>query len=84
MKSIYGQYVHEFVNKNGQTRYTIAAWNEDNGQYEYPMSKKERELTGCHTYVARSVKGIASFVGSYVSRSKALRRARYVFGENIN
>jgi hypothetical protein len=72
------QYVHEFTDKQGVVRFAVAEWDEANNQYTCPMDNQERELTGAHTKFARKLEGL----GGYRDRTKALRRARYLFGES--
>ncbi len=73
----YTQYVHEFTDANGVPRWAVAHWNPDSGQYTCPMDVRERQLTGASAYYAKTPAGI----GGYTDRQKALRRARYLFGE---
>jgi len=73
----YAQYVHAFVDANGVTRYAVGAWDEEKGQYTCPMTDGEMAATGCHTKFAKTPAGL----GGYVSRARALRRARYIFGQ---
>lgn len=74
----YTQYVHEYTDDQGRTRYAVAEWDADKAQYTAPLDKRTYELTGCFAEFARTPKGI----GGYLTRSKALRRARYLFGPN--
>jgi hypothetical protein len=71
----YTQYVHEYVDDNGKTRYAVGQWVESAGQYQCPLDNRTAELTGCYAEFARTAKGL----GGYLTRSKALRRARYLF-----
>lgn len=73
----YTQYLYEFEDKKGVTRWAVAEWNPETGQYTCPMDARERELTGCSAYFAKTPAGI----GGYTDRQKALRRARYLFGD---
>lgn len=75
----YTQFVHEFVDGNGVTRYAVAEWNEEHSQWSRPLDAGSRKLTGCHTEVV-GFHGLAS-LGGYKDRKQALRRARYLFGE---
>ncbi len=72
----YTQYVHEYEDSKGVTRWAVAWWDAENAQYRCPMDARERELTGCFAYIAKTPAGI----GGYTDRKKALRRARYLFG----
>ena len=76
----YTRYVHEYIDKQGRTRYAVAEWVEEAGQYQAPLDKRTAKLTGAHTEFARRPEGF----GGYLSRKKALRRARYLFGEMDN
>lgn len=70
------QFVHEFVDDNGQTRYAVAEWDEERGQYVRPFDASEYKLTGCSKEFAKRPGGVQSFK----SRKQALARARYLFG----
>lgn len=71
----YTQYVHEFEDAKGRTRYAVARWDEEKGQYIRPFDEGERIDTGCFAEFARTPSGVQSFT----SRERALRRARYLF-----
>lgn len=71
----YTKYVHEYTDRKGVTRYAVAEWNQESGQYTCPLDMRTYKLTGCHSEFARTPAGI----GGYTSRAKALRRARYLF-----
>lgn len=73
----YTQYVHEFVNENGETRYAVAEWNEQAGQYQRPLTRHDAELTGCSAEFCKNL----NYFGGYIDRARALRRARYLFGQ---
>jgi hypothetical protein len=72
----YTKYIHEFTDDNGRTRYAVAEWDEEKAQYIAPLSKTDRELTGCFAEFAKKPKGL----GGYLDKKRALRRARYLFG----
>ncbi|MFA6270315.1 MAG: hypothetical protein WC657_03845 [Candidatus Paceibacterota bacterium] len=74
----YTQYVHEFIDDQGVTRYAVGEWIESAGQYQCPLDANSRKLTGCHTECARTPSGL----GGYKTKRQALRRARYIFGDN--
>lgn len=76
-KRDFTQYVYEFTDKSGHTRYAVAQWFPDTGQYIRPFDQAEIKAAGCTAEFARSPSGIQS----YHSRKKALRRARYLFYE---
>ena len=75
-RAIYDKYVHEFVDRQGVTRYAVAAWNQASGQYTSPLTRVEQKLTGCSSEFCRDL----NYFGGYTSRRDALRRARYLFG----
>lgn len=70
------QYIHEFVDDDGKTRYAVGVWNPQSGQFTAPLDARTRKLTGCFAEFSGSAKGL----GGYLSRKEALRRARYLFG----
>jgi len=74
------QYVHEFTDKNGQIRYAVAEWNEQNAQYNRPLDKRTAELTGCYAEFSKEL----WYLGGYKTRRQALRRARYLFGNETD
>lgn len=71
----YAQFVHEFTLDNGATRYAVAEWREEQGQYVRPFDATEAKLTGCSAEFARRPEGVQH----YATRSQALARARYLF-----
>lgn len=77
MKAIYDKYVHEFTDERGRTRYAVAEWDAQNGQYICPLDNRTAKLTGCRAEFAKKPDGL----GGYLSRREALRRARYLFGD---
>jgi len=76
-KRNFKQYVHEFVDSRGTTRYAVCDWDEEHAQFTRPMDAGERALTGCHTYFGKT----PADLGGYTSRRAALRRARYLYGD---
>jgi hypothetical protein len=78
----YTQYVHEYVDKNGRTLYAVGQWDESRGEYYRPMDAGERAANGGNVfaYISRDVRNM----GAYTSRTQALRRARYLFGQRGN
>lgn len=75
MKAKFDRFVHEFEDSKGNTRYAVAEWIEEANQYQRPLSVQDQELTGCHTEYTGHIEEF----GGYLSRTKALRRARYLF-----
>ena len=76
----YTQYVHEFVDDRGNTRYAVGEWDEKHAEYICPLDERQRKLTGCFAEFSKKPAGL----GGYLSRQKALRRARYLFGSDPN
>jgi hypothetical protein len=70
----YTQYVHEFIDTFGATRYAVAKW--ENNQYICPLDAHQRKLSGCTSEFATNLQ----WLGGYLTRQQALRRARYLFG----
>lgn len=77
MPQDFTQYVHEFTDDHGRTRWAVGRWEERNAQYYRPLDAKERRLTGCFGEFARRPSGMQSFS----TRRQALRRARTLFSE---
>jgi len=71
------QFVHEYTDDNGVTRYCVAQWQGDKNEYVVPHDARTRALTGCFASFARTPNGL----GGFTDRRKALRRARYLFGQ---
>lgn len=63
-------------------RYALARWVESAGQYQAPMTREARRLTGCHTVSSRTKAGIfaSANVHIYSTRRVALAAARRMFG----
>lgn len=76
MKAKYSDYVHEFVDHTGRTRYAVAEWVESAGQYQCPLDNRTQKLSGCRAEFSRTL----DWLGGYPTRRQALRRARYLFG----
>lgn len=77
MKTKYAQFIHEFIDDQGNTRYAVARWDAENSQYIAPLDVRQQKMTGCFAEYAKTPKGL----GGYLSRREALRRARYLFGK---
>jgi len=62
-------------------RFFVALYNPRNGQYEAPMNKSARELTGCYAVVSRDLSEIFSSpnVTKYRNRASAKRAATRIF-----
>jgi hypothetical protein len=75
----YTQYVHEFTDAAGSTRYAVGEWSAKNAQYTRPLDKRERELTGCFAEFSHTAAGL----GGYRNRAQALRRARYLYRSDV-
>lgn len=67
------RYVHQLPNG----RWTVAYHDPDSNQWFAPMTPKERQITGCHTYFARTLDGLSAT--SYVSKRAATDRARKLY-----
>jgi len=72
------QYVHEYENAIGETRYAVGEWFQERGQYICPHGAHTAKLTGCSGSFAQTAAGLPD---TYESRGRALRRARYLFYE---
>jgi hypothetical protein len=72
----YDQYVHEYKDQRGVTRYAVAEWDQNRGQYTRPTSRRTYKLSGCYAEFSQSV----SYFGGWLTRRQALREARYLFG----
>jgi DNA-directed RNA polymerase subunit RPC12/RpoP len=73
----YAQYVHEYTDDQGRTRYAVARWDEEHAQYIRPLDAAERRLTGCSAEFARTL--THNDIQNYSDRKRALTRARYLF-----
>lgn len=76
MKTIYDQYVHEYTDEKGNTKYVVAAWDTEAGQYTRPLRAYVRKLTGCFAEYSRTLKGLGE---GFATKREALRRARYLY-----
>ena len=74
----YTQYVHEFTNERGETRYAVAEWDEKSGEYTRPLTHQQAQATGCFAEFCHNL----NYFGGYKTRKEALRRARYLFGQD--
>lgn len=72
----YTKYVHEFIDGAGQVRYAVAVF--DGQSYSRPADQRTIELTGVKIEYTRNIQSF----GGYLSKRKALRRARYLFSDN--
>lgn len=72
----YARYVHEIATPDGP-RWVVAEWIDSAANWQVPFDKRTAKLTGCSAEYARKL----SALPSYPTRRKALRRARYLFGE---
>jgi len=62
-------------------RFVVALYNPRNGQYEAPMNKSARELTGCYAVVSRDLSEIFASpnITKYLTRASAKRAATRIF-----
>lgn len=72
----YTQYVHEFVDALGITRFAVGFLCED-GSIVRPAGKTVRELTGDKIESFPTLQAM----GGWLRRSSALRQAQYIFGQ---
>ena len=73
----YTRYVHQFTTPDGQIRFAVGEWDERRKQFFRPYDATERKLT-------RRTGEFTSWLWelqTFDDRRKALRRARYLFGE---
>lgn len=77
MKQIFDQYIHQFTDDAGKTRYAVARWDSFHSQYVAPLDARTRKLTGCFAEFAKTPKAL----GGYKTKRQALRRARYLYGK---
>jgi hypothetical protein len=77
-RKIYDRYIHEYTDSHGITRYAVAEWDQERGQYTRPTSKRTYKLSGCYAEFSRTV----SYFGGWLTRRQALREARYLYGSN--
>lgn len=77
--SDYGQFVHEWTDANGQTRYVVAQYRD--GRYYAPQRPDVRRLTGCSTTFG-PLDYVAGDAHAYRRRSDALKRARELYGSD--
>jgi len=75
MEMDYTIHVQEYT-RSGKTRFVVATYYEDDGQYVAPMNKAARQATGCYASFARRLEDIDMGNSyTYARRSDALRRA---------
>lgn len=75
----YDKYVHEFTDDNDQTWFAVGVWVRETGTFIQRMDKTTADRTGCSSYFYRSVHA----AGGYPTREQALRRARYLYSEDV-
>jgi len=81
MKAKFDKYVFEFTGENGKTYFAVGEWNQERGQFTCPLDAHTQDLTGCFAQFARTAAGLGAYSAN---RQKALRRARYLFGQRSN
>ncbi len=74
-KRSYTQFVHEYGDRNGNTRYAVGEWDQERGQYYADLDATTAKLTGCSGQFANRPAGM----DNYPTRKQALSRARYLF-----
>lgn len=76
----YTQYIHEFVDDQGVTRFAVG--HKLNGlaqgftRYIIPFDGRQVKQTGKSNIITDNLESF----GGYLTRKQALRRARYLFG----
>lgn len=75
----YDRYVHEYTDKRGTTRYTVAEWSQEHGQYQRPTSARTYRFSGCYAEYSGD---LAWFGCGWLTRRQALREARYLYGKH--
>ena len=76
----YAQFVHEFTDEHGATRYAVGRWVPERSHYFRPFDATEARLTGCSGEYARR----PSAMQNYATRKKALARARYLWRDEFD
>ncbi len=71
MKHNWTQYVHE----QSDGTWGLGEWDENHAQYTVPLDSQTAKLTGCSAEFAKRP------IGHIASRTRALRMARYLWGE---
>lgn len=77
-RKIFDRYIWEYTDKHGITRYAVAEWNQEHGQFTRPTSARTYKLSGCYAEYSGSV----DYFGGWLTRRQALREARYLYGEH--
>ena len=72
------QYVHECEARDGRALYAVGEWDPQHAQYTRPFDVGEAHATGCSAEYSRIPAGLSN---RYASRTRALRRARYLYYE---
>jgi len=75
----YTRFVHKFEH-NDKTLFAVGQWSQDRAQYTVPHDHTTYLLTGCSASFAKKPAGLPD---RYSSRQAALRRARYLFADQV-
>ncbi len=73
----YNQYVHTWVDADGSTHYAVGYWDQAHSYWVCPLSYRTRDT--------RSIEERSTYISGlpqYPTRRQALRRARYLFGND--
>lgn len=76
MRQSFTQYVHEYTDSTGKTRFGVGHWNQERGQFTRHLTAQERRAnpTAFAVY-SRTIEGMPAFT----SRRAALACARRLF-----
>lgn len=74
----YSEYVHEYTDADGTTRYVVA--RRVGGQYIAPLTPKGRWLTGASYLSGRRAVDVVGGTYTYARKRDAIRRARDLYG----
>lgn len=77
----YSEFVHEYIDRDGRARYVVAQRQAD-GWYIAPLTEKGRRLTGVNWLTGRRPANVVGFTYTYARRQDAVRRARYLYGDD--
>ena len=75
----YAKFVHEYTDNKGRTGYAVAEWNEQAAEWQAPLDARTAKLTGCSAEFSKKLTGLGGPI--LHTRRQALRRARYLFGD---
>lgn len=76
-KRNFKQFVHSFVDARGVTRWAVGDWDDTTQMWTCPLTEKEQTRYGEKTLQVTYLDSL----GGTTSRTQALRRARYLYGD---